>query len=149
MAEQIFMTGGTGLVGTNLIPRLLRTFPGSTVTLLVRGDNDADVASRIDVISLNVERGEEGIPGARDRIRGLRGDVLLDQCGLSGSELDTAFQSAENMIGEEGQAFYYATSGLETARAHTAARLTPSSWDSSVPDTAPSPAAGPRCASCP
>ena len=27
-----------------------------------------------------------------------------------------------NMIGEEGQAFYYATSGLETARAHTAAR---------------------------
>ena len=26
------------------------------------------------------------------------------------------------MIGEEGQAFYYATSGLETARAHTAAR---------------------------
>ena len=88
MAEQIFMTGGTGLVGTNLIPRLLRTFPGSTVTLLVRGDNDADVASRIDVISLNVERGEEGIPGARDRIRGLRGDVLLDRCGLSGADLD-------------------------------------------------------------
>ena len=88
MAEQIFMTGGTGLVGTNLIPRLLRAFPGSTVTLLVRGDNDADVASRIDVISLNVERGEEGIPGARDRIRGLRGDVLLDRCGLSGADLD-------------------------------------------------------------
>ncbi len=29
---------------------------------------------------------------------------------------------AEDMIGEEGHAFYYATSGLETARAHTAAR---------------------------
>ncbi|TXL79636.1 acyl-CoA dehydrogenase [Vineibacter terrae] len=29
---------------------------------------------------------------------------------------------AENLIGEEGQAFYYATRGLETARAHTAAR---------------------------
>jgi alkylation response protein AidB-like acyl-CoA dehydrogenase len=29
---------------------------------------------------------------------------------------------ASDMIGEEGQAFYYATSGLETARAHTAAR---------------------------
>ena len=34
----------------------------------------------------------------------------------------TAASPAENMIGEEGQAFYYATSGLETARAHTAAR---------------------------
>jgi len=29
---------------------------------------------------------------------------------------------AENMIGEEGRAFYLATAGLETARAHTAAR---------------------------
>lgn len=29
---------------------------------------------------------------------------------------------AENLIGEEGQAFYYATRGLENARAHTAAR---------------------------
>ena len=29
---------------------------------------------------------------------------------------------ASDMIGEEGHAFYYATSGLETARAHTAAR---------------------------
>lgn len=29
---------------------------------------------------------------------------------------------AENMIGEEGRAFYYATHGLETGRAHTAAR---------------------------
>lgn len=29
---------------------------------------------------------------------------------------------AENMIGEEGQAFYYATHGLETGRAQTAAR---------------------------
>jgi alkylation response protein AidB-like acyl-CoA dehydrogenase len=29
---------------------------------------------------------------------------------------------AENLIGEEGKAFYYATSGLEVPRAHTAAR---------------------------
>ena len=34
----------------------------------------------------------------------------------------TSASPAANMIGEEGQAFYYATSGLETARAHTAAR---------------------------
>ena len=40
----------------------------------------------------------------------------------SSSPSTTAACPAENMIGEEGQAFYYATSGLETARAHTAAR---------------------------
>jgi thioester reductase-like protein len=88
MPEHIFMTGGTGLVGIHLIPRLLRAFPGSTITLLVRGDDDADVAARVEKISLGVERGD-GIPDARERIRGLRGDVLLDRCGLPGRELDT------------------------------------------------------------
>jgi len=36
--------------------------------------------------------------------------------------LDDCRVPAANMIGEEGQAFYLATAGLETARAHTAAR---------------------------
>ena len=35
---------------------------------------------------------------------------------------DTCRVPAENMIGEEGKGFYLATAGLETARAHTAAR---------------------------
>ncbi len=35
---------------------------------------------------------------------------------------DNCRVQAADMIGEEGQAFYYATAGLETARAHTAAR---------------------------
>lgn len=87
MAEHIFMTGGTGLVGTNLVPRLLRAFPGSTITLLVRGDDDRDAASRVDRLAAGMEQ-KEGIPGARERIRGLRGDVLLEGCGLPGSELD-------------------------------------------------------------
>jgi thioester reductase-like protein len=85
MAERIFMTGGTGLVGTRLIPRLLRAFPGSVITLLVRGDDDADAASRVDAIAKGVAS-DEGIPEARQRIRGVRGDVLLDRCGLSERE---------------------------------------------------------------
>ena len=97
MAEHIFMTGGTGLVGTHLIPRLLRAFPGSIISLLVRGDNDADVASRVDEISLKVER-EDGVPGARERIRGLRGDVLLDLYGLSGRDLDRLAEETTYII---------------------------------------------------
>ena len=87
MAEHIFLTGGTGLVGTNLIPRLLTAFPGSSITLLVRGSDEREVASRVEKISLDAERGE-GIAGARERIRGLRGDVLTDECGLSHREVD-------------------------------------------------------------
>jgi len=86
MAEHIFMTGGTGFVGTQLIPRLLRAFPGCVVTLLVRGNDDADAASRVDAIALRMER-EEGIPGVRERIRGMRGDVLLEGFGLTAREI--------------------------------------------------------------
>jgi len=82
MAEHIFMTGGTGFVGTQLIPRLLRAFPDCVVTLLVRGEDDADAASRVDAIARRVEE-SEGIPGARERIRGIRGDVLLEGFGLT------------------------------------------------------------------
>ena len=87
MAEHIFLTGGTGLVGTNLVPRLLTAFPGSSITLLVRGSDAREVASRVERISRDVERGE-GILGARERIHGLRGDVLADGCGLSRNEVD-------------------------------------------------------------
>ncbi len=97
MAEHIFMTGGTGLVGTHLIPRLLRAFPGSEVTLLVRGDDDADAASRVERIALAAE-GPGGIPGARQRIRGLRGDVMLEGCGLRAADLDALVRDTTYII---------------------------------------------------
>ena len=40
MSDHFFITGGTGLIGTFLLPRILRRFPGSTITLLVRGESD-------------------------------------------------------------------------------------------------------------
>jgi len=80
------MTGGTGFVGMQLIPRLLGAFPDSVVTLLVRGDDDADAAERVNAIALRMEQ-VEGIPGARQRIRGMRGDVLREGFGLSAGEI--------------------------------------------------------------
>jgi hypothetical protein len=72
-----------------LDPRLLRGVPRTRRSRsLSAGTTTRTSPPAIDVIALNVERGEEGIPGARDRIRGLRGDVLLDRCGLSGADLD-------------------------------------------------------------
>jgi thioester reductase-like protein len=97
MADHIFMTGGTGLVGTNLIPRLLRTFPGSVITLLVRGRDDAYVASRVRGIAEGVER-TGAIADARERIRGVRGDVMQEGCGLSTKDLHMLAQEATYII---------------------------------------------------
>ncbi|MEW6509591.1 MAG: SDR family oxidoreductase [Bacteroidota bacterium] len=87
MAEDFFVTGGTGLVGLFLIPRLLRKFPSSHITLLVRAENDAEARARTAAIAGEVAR-EDGVTDASQRIRGVRGDVMHDRLGLSPKEFD-------------------------------------------------------------
>ncbi len=87
MSDHFFITGGTGLVGTYLLPRILRKFPGSTITLLVRGEDDGVARRRTEEIVAGLA-GPDGVPDAGKRIRGIRGDVLLDRLGLSAAELD-------------------------------------------------------------
>jgi thioester reductase-like protein len=86
VAEHFFITGGTGLVGTNLLPRILNAFPDSTIALLVRGEDEEEAQDRARTIAKKIEH-EEGIRDASRRIEALLGDVALDHCGLSSSQL--------------------------------------------------------------
>jgi len=85
MAEHFFMTGGTGMVGSELVPRLLKAYPGSTVTLLARASSDAAADARLDGMRARLA-GE--IPDARGRLHGVRGDVLENECGLGPEALE-------------------------------------------------------------
>ncbi|HTO93448.1 MAG TPA: SDR family oxidoreductase, partial [Bacteroidota bacterium] len=85
MAEHFFMTGGTGMVGAQLVPRLLKAFPGSTVTLLVRASSDEAANGRLEEMRTRLRM---EIPDARERVRGVRGDVLEEECGLGHETLD-------------------------------------------------------------
>ena len=67
------------------------------------------------------------IPKKRGELpQGVQGSAIpkIGYFGFKTFELafDNCRVPAENLIGEEGQAFYYATAGLEVPRAHTAAR---------------------------
>ncbi len=86
MQKHFFITGGTGLVGKNLIPRLLNKFPGSTITLLVRGEDQEEAQDRTTAIAHDIA-GEFSIPEAALRIDGMLGDVGLDHCGLNAENL--------------------------------------------------------------
>lgn len=86
MSKHFFITGGTGLVGRNLIPRLLRKFPGSTVTLLVRGEDQGEANERCRTLAASIAT-EDHIPDATERIDGILGDVGLDHCGLSADQI--------------------------------------------------------------
>ncbi len=92
-----FITGGTGLVGTNLIPRLLSAFPGSTITLLVRGEDQEEVDERVRDIVRHIER-DEHMEGLGGRIEGILGDVSLDHCGIHQDAVERIVERTTHII---------------------------------------------------
>jgi thioester reductase-like protein len=97
MKHHFFITGGTGLVGTNLIPRILNAFPGSTISLLVRGEDEEDAHGRVSSIARQV-RQEYAIPDVDERISGMLGDVSLDHCGLNATQIDRLVSETTHII---------------------------------------------------
>lgn len=81
-STHVFLTGGTGFMGADLLPRILRALPGSAITLLVRAPS-AD-AARERVRALGEELLRTGAPhDTADRLAAVRGDVTAEGCGLS------------------------------------------------------------------
>lgn len=97
MSKHFFITGGTGLVGKNLIPRLLNKFPDSTITLLVRGEDEEEASERTRAIAREIAE-EFTIPDAPQRIEGMLGDVGLDHCGLNNAQLERIIAETTHII---------------------------------------------------
>ncbi|MFN0156650.1 MAG: SDR family oxidoreductase [Bacteroidota bacterium] len=97
MHTHFFITGGTGLVGSNMLPRLLRAYPGSTMTLLVRGEDEQQAGERIRTIAQRIAA-KEGIHDAVQRIDAMLGDVALDQCGLTQAQIDRIANETTHVI---------------------------------------------------
>lgn len=97
MHPHFFLTGGTGLIGRNLLPRLLRAFPESRVTLLVRGrDEDAAQERLAGIIGDLVEA--KGIASAPGRLRGVRGNVELHDLGITPDDLERIVAETTHII---------------------------------------------------
>jgi len=79
--KNFFITGGTGLVGTNLVPRLLRSFPGCVISLMIRGGRIDEARSRVQAIADEIDR-DYGITDVHGRIQAVLGDIGSDGLGL-------------------------------------------------------------------
>jgi len=88
--RRFFVTGGTGFLGTALIERILRTVPGSQVTVLARPTRRASAARRIEreilrndcFDRLRAELGGRFDQEMADRVTAVSGDVGSDGLGL-------------------------------------------------------------------
>lgn len=92
----IFLTGGTGHVGRNLIPMLLESEDNSLV-LLIRGKSDADAEARLNEL-LSGLAGSLDLSKARDRVRAVRGDITLERLGMSRVRYETLGKTVSHII---------------------------------------------------
>jgi thioester reductase-like protein len=78
----VFLTGATGLVGGNLIPRILKDQNVIRLILLIRGGSDKKAEQRVDEM-LGTLYPKMDKDQAKTRIQVVRGDITLDKLGLS------------------------------------------------------------------
>ena len=76
----ILLTGATGFLGREMLPRLLERSAGRSIYLLIRGRDDADVQRRFLALIDSLCARWPGLD--RTRLRPLRGDVTLPWLGL-------------------------------------------------------------------
>jgi thioester reductase-like protein len=82
MKKVVFLTGATGLIGSNLAVRILKDDPTTQLILLVRGSSEAEAENRLDQL-LRISCSEIDFDQARKRITVVRGDITLRRLGLS------------------------------------------------------------------
>ncbi|NMG34456.1 NAD-dependent epimerase/dehydratase family protein [Azoarcus sp. TTM-91] len=109
-SQTILLTGATGAVGTELLPRLLRRNPQARIIALVRGADQAEAESRL-AATLAFS---DTAPAERARVHALRGDVCAPALGL---DTDTL----RGLAAQTSQIFHLAANvrfnaGLEDSR---------------------------------
>ncbi len=97
-ATGILLTGATGLVGAELVPRLLRSRPASQIYCLMRSQPDRPIEQRLQALLEWADVSEED----RDRVIAVEGEVTCEDLGLSDGydalarEIGEIFHAAAN-----------------------------------------------------
>jgi thioester reductase-like protein len=95
-----FVTGGTGVVGTALVPALLAD-PAHEVSLLIRADDAGALQQRVDGLFAFWALGG-GEPDARRRLHALRGDATEPQLGLSPADHSAVLTRTTHIVHAAG-----------------------------------------------
>jgi thioester reductase-like protein len=91
-AKTIFVTGGTGMVGSRLVYDALKTDPTLTVACLVRGE------SVVERLEAKMREWQTWPEDARDRVVAVMGDVTEHRLGMSDSDYDYWVQHSDAVV---------------------------------------------------
>ncbi len=97
MPPTILVTGGTGLIGSFLIPRLLRAFPEARIVLLIRAASPSELEERLHRVRESCRAEDPESDGAR-RLVGITGDVTRANLGVPRDVLDALLAETTHII---------------------------------------------------
>jgi len=93
--DTVVLTGATGFLGMEVLARLLEQTDCEVIALVRAGDGD-EAAARIDTVLGQLY--DDPPAGARERIRGMPGDVATKDFGLSANDRSEIVASARSVI---------------------------------------------------
>ncbi len=92
-----FITGATGLVGGEMIPRLLNNDGDSVVRVLVRASSDAEASARLDRTLRHLFK-EADLLRAKQRVTALCGDLTREGLGLARARIEELAAEVTHII---------------------------------------------------
>jgi thioester reductase-like protein len=92
-----FITGGTGLVGGEMIPRILNDDADGIVKVLVRAADAGEADARLDRALRHLFK-EADLPRARRRVSALAGDLTAPGLGLSARDAGALAEEVTHII---------------------------------------------------
>lgn len=95
-----FVTGGTGVIGSALVPELLAD-PATTVTLLLRADDEDATRRRLNELFAFWAPGAK-VDEFRDRVHGIRGDATEARFGLDDSAYEDVVARTTHVVHSAG-----------------------------------------------
>lgn len=94
-SRRIFLTGGTGTIGSELVPRLLDD-PQTHVTMLVRARDEGQLAARLR--SMHAYWGFDDADPRLQRLAALRGDIEQPRLGMDPADLDRLAATTTHIV---------------------------------------------------
>ncbi len=95
-SNHIFLTGGSGVLGLELIPRFLQQDRTEDITLLLRANEDDSLQCRLDRVKQYVQHWWPAID--LSCLRAVRGDITLPNLGLTPADYVLLQQRTTHVI---------------------------------------------------